>query len=66
MKIAQDLWEKVMSFTAQAQPAFAGAHRMAASGCNYCRGGCEGNCMSTCIRSGADVPAGNPGGADSW
>lgn len=67
MRIADTLWSKLLAFISQEQPVHAGVEKMANdcfgfSCTNHCGSSCEGRCENTCIRQGADVPPGNPGG----
>ena len=57
MSIKQDLWNKVLEFTAKKQPVFTGLYQ-AASDCLLtcsgtctarCNGGCDGSCENFCI-----------------
>lgn len=63
MSIKQDLWNKVLEFTAKKQPVFTGLYQ-AASDCLLtcsgtctarCNGGCDGSCENFCIGACRDL-----------
>ena len=68
MSIKQDLWNKVLEFTAKKQPVFTGLYQ-AASDClltcsGTCTGGCDGSCENFCI--GACRDSNTSGSTVGW